>query len=86
MGRRKEYKRPVKWDEIRLKWREKVIRQCPMCSRPDSLIIEIKTKNGVKSAYIWCYRCGFTYYMENLPEIADKFWVYDKLLQTLTKE
>jgi transcription elongation factor Elf1 len=84
LGRRKEPKRPVDWNKIRMQRQERIIKQCPVCCRPDTLIIELRTKNGVKSAHIWCYRCGFTYVMENIPEIADKFWVYDKLLQALT--
>jgi len=58
------------------------LQQCPMCGDPHGLTIAIKMDKelGKKSAYVKCSSCGFEYFFETIPVIADEFWVYSKLL------
>ncbi len=61
------------------------LHQCPVCGNPYSLSIEMKEDKwtSVKTAYIRCSACGFEMTMENLPPIADEFWVYAKVLDAI---
>jgi len=58
------------------------LRQCPVCGSPHSLSIEIKENKwtGIKTAHVVCSACGFEVTLENLPPIADEFWVYSRIL------
>ena len=58
------------------------LRQCPVCGNPHSLSIEVKEDKWTsrKTAYVRCSLCGFETVLENLPPIADAFWVYSKVL------
>ena len=58
------------------------LRQCPVCGNPYSLSIEVKEDKWTsrKTAYVRCSLCGFETALENLPPIADAFWVYSKVL------
>ncbi len=58
------------------------LRQCPVCGTPFSLMIEIKQDKtrDVKHAVVRCSACGFEVTFENLPPIADEYWVYSKVL------
>lgn len=58
------------------------LRQCPVCGNPYSLSIDLEEDrvSGRKSAYIKCSSCGFEHAMDNLPPIADLFWVYSRVL------
>jgi len=64
------------------------LRQCPICGNPNSFSIEIEIdkESGRKSAHIMCTNCHFEYSMQNLPAIADEFWVYSKVLDMIQKE
>jgi len=64
------------------------LRQCPICGNPNSFSIEIEIdkESGRKSAHIMCSNCRFEYSMQNLPAIADEFWVYSKVLDMIQKE
>jgi len=64
------------------------LRQCPICGNPNSFSIEIEIdkESGRKSAHIMCANCHFEYSMQNLPAIADEFWVYSKVLDMIQKE
>ncbi len=63
------------------------LRQCPICGNPNSFSIEIEIdkESGRKSAHIMCINCHFEYSMQNLPTIADEFWVYSKVLDMIQK-
>ncbi len=58
------------------------LRQCPVCGNPHSLSIEVKEDKwtGRKTAYVRCSVCGFETVLENLPPIADEFWIYSRVL------
>ncbi len=58
------------------------LRQCPVCGNPYSLSIEVKEDKWTsrKTAYIRCSVCGFETVLENLPPIADEFWIYSRVL------
>jgi len=58
------------------------LRQCPVCGSPHSLSIDIKENKwtGIKTAHVVCSVCGFEVTLENLPPIADEFWVYSRIL------
>ncbi len=58
------------------------LRQCPVCGNPHSLSIEVKEDKWTsrKTAYIRCSVCGFETVLENLPPIADEFWIYSRVL------
>lgn len=58
------------------------LRQCPVCGNPYSLSIEVKEDKWTsrKTAYVRCSLCGFETVLENLPPIADAFWVYSRVL------
>lgn len=61
------------------------LRQCPVCGNPHSLSIDVNEDeaSGRKSAFIKCAACGFEYSMDNLPPIADVFWIYSKILDNI---
>ncbi|MCS7110629.1 MAG: hypothetical protein N3D82_02040 [Ignisphaera sp.] len=61
------------------------LRQCPMCGNPHTLSIDVnEDKAGSrKSAFVRCASCGFEYAMDNLPPIADVFWIYSKILDQI---
>jgi len=64
------------------------LRQCPVCGNPHSLSIDVKEDKwtGRKSAHIRCSSCGFEATLEDLPPIADEFWIYSKVLDMVQGE
>ncbi len=64
------------------------LRQCPICGNPNSFSIEIEIdrESERKNAHIMCTNCRFEYSMQNLPAIADEFWIYSKVLDMIQKE
>ncbi len=64
------------------------LRQCPLCGSPSTLSIHIKEDKwtGIKSAVVRCSACGFEMKLENLPPIADEFWIYSKVLDAVKGE
>ena len=61
------------------------LRQCPVCGSPHTLSITIKEDKwtGIKTATVTCSACGFSMTLENLPPIADEFWIYSKVLDSV---
>ncbi len=61
------------------------LRQCPVCGNPHSLSIDVDEdkSSGRKMAFISCASCGFEYSMDNLPPIADVFWIYSRILDQI---
>jgi len=84
MGRRNREKRRtiIRWEDILLARAKRLIRQCPECGGPDTLIVEMTEVEDGKEARFWCYRCGFTHVLR-LPQIADEFYAYDRLIMTI---
>jgi len=64
------------------------LRQCPVCGAPSALSIDLKEDRwtGIKTAFVKCSACGFEMKLENLPPIADEFWVYSKVLDAVRGE
>ncbi|MEM1541746.1 MAG: hypothetical protein QW101_03770 [Ignisphaera sp.] len=64
------------------------LKQCPVCGNPHSLTISIKTdKTGEKrSAEVICNVCGFEHRFNEIPSIADEFWIYSKVLDIVHSE
>lgn len=58
------------------------IKQCPVCGNPHSLSISIKHDklSDRKSAEVICSACKFEYKFDEIPPIADEFWIYSKIL------
>jgi len=61
------------------------LKQCPVCGSPYTLSITIKEDKwtGIKTATVTCSACGFSVTLENLPPIADEFWVYSRVLDSV---
>ena len=64
------------------------LRQCPVCGSPNTLSIDIKEDRwtGIKNAVVRCSACGFEMKLDNLPPIADEFWIYSKVLDAVRGE
>lgn len=61
------------------------LKQCPICGDPHGLVIELKVdrKTEKKSAYVRCHACHFEYSLPDIPAIADEFWVYSRVLDSV---
>jgi len=64
------------------------LRQCPVCGSPNTLSIDIKEDRwtGIKNAVVRCSSCGFEMKLDNLPPIADEFWIYSRVLDAVRGE
>ncbi|MEM0371435.1 MAG: hypothetical protein QXG46_04890 [Ignisphaera sp.] len=64
------------------------LKQCPVCGNPHSLSISIKTDKSSekRSAEVVCSVCGFEHRFDEIPSIADEFWVYSKVLDIVHSE
>ena len=56
--------------------------RCPRCGNPYSLniSIEVDKETDRRSAKVVCSSCGFSYVFEEIPVVADEFWVYARIL------
>ena len=76
MVRRKSKRKHVVLD--RYKYLINKTSECPICGNTNSLIIVIDRDNRV--ADVKCHACGFETKINNIPKIADRLYIYAKLI------
>ena len=81
MARRKSKRKHVVLD--RYKYLINKTTECPMCGNANSIIIVIDRDNRV--ADVKCHECGFEAKINNIPKVADRLYIYAKLIDMVRK-